>query len=77
MSSRHRTCHHLVPSPSIAMPNPALLAQLAPVMGTLVDTAAEFDSFDEQRWTAVQFVQWLDVSVREARARQGVRVGSE
>ena len=48
------------------MPNPQLLVQLGPVIGTLVDAASEFDSFDEQRWTAVQFVQWLDVAVREA-----------
>lgn len=70
MSSRHRTCHHIVPSPSVAMPNPALLAPLAPLMGTLVDAASEFDSFDKERWTAVQFVQWLDVSAREATGRR-------
>jgi hypothetical protein len=69
VSSRHRSCHHLVPNTHIAMPNPALLLRLAPVMGTLVDAASEFDSFDPGRWTAVQFVQWLDIAVREAAAR--------
>lgn len=66
MPSRHRTCHHVVPSVHVTMPPPHQLARLAPVIGTLVEAASEFDSFDKQRWTAVQFIQWLDVSVREA-----------
>jgi hypothetical protein len=74
MASRNRTCHHLVPSTHISVPPPHQLATLGPVLGTLIDAAAEFDSFDERRWTAVEFVQWLDVTVREiaARSREGV-----
>jgi len=71
MSSRHRSCHHILPNPHVTMPNPALLARLAPVMGTLVDAAGEFDSFDARRWTAVEFIQWLDVAVRDAAANRG------
>jgi len=77
MSYRHRTCHHIVPSVRAAMPPPHQLAQLAAVIGTLVEAASEFDSFDKERWSAVQFIQWLDVSVREAsgRVQGGAPVG--
>ena len=69
MSSRHRTCHHLLPNVHPNMPRPELLMSLAPFMGTLIDAAAEFDSLDEQTWSAVSFAQWLDVEVRASAAR--------
>jgi hypothetical protein len=49
------------------MPLPAKLLALAPVMDTLLEAASEFDHCDpEATWTAVEYVQWLDISVREA-----------
>lgn len=67
MASRHRTCHHLVPSVHVSMPYPQLLLLLAPVMSTIVEAASEFDACDpEATWTAVEFAQWLDVEVPDA-----------
>jgi hypothetical protein len=72
MSSRHRSCGHLIPSVTPTMPPPATLARLAPVMRTLCDVAAAFDECDpEGTYTAVEFAVWLDIEVRTAARSQG------
>ena len=49
------------------MPPPQRLAALGPLTGVLIDAAAEFDTYDpDHTWSAVEFVQWLDVAVRES-----------
>lgn len=70
MASRCRSCHLSVPRPDQRdLPNPEHLLPLARHVGTLIDAAAEFDSFDEAPTTAVEFVRWLEVDLRRLAAR--------
>lgn len=72
MSSRHRTCGHLIPAVTVAMPPPATLARLAPLMAVLMDCASAFDEIDEDgTYTATEWVTWLDIECRTARVSQG------
>ena len=52
------------------MPNPARLAELAPVTAILVDCAAEYEACADPEqpvaFNAVDWVRWLDVEVRRS-----------
>jgi hypothetical protein len=70
MASRARSCHHLIPSVHVAMPQPAVLVQLAPLMATLMDISAEYEACADEAepipFNAVDWVRWLDQAVRDA-----------
>jgi hypothetical protein len=75
MSSRNRTCHHLVPSVTVLMPPPATLARLAPLMAILMDVAAAFDECDpDGSYLATEFIRWADIECRTAARSQGALV---
>lgn len=70
MASRDRRCRHLVPSVHVSMPQPAVLLQLGPLMATLMEVASEYEACADEvepiPFNAVDWVRWLDQSVRDA-----------
>jgi hypothetical protein len=78
MAHRCRQCSQLSPidrtttEPRPDMPVPTKLAELEPLMGTLMDCAAAYDAIDPEPTTIVEWVRWLDVDVRAA---AGFQVG--
>jgi hypothetical protein len=66
MASHCRSCGLPVPNPHAELPFPDKLIPLEPHLGTLMDAAAEFDSFDDAPTSAGDFIRYLSVDVQKA-----------